>query len=79
MIYLLSKNQVILPNDFIQNNQKWILFCYPGKPLKHLIYLYQLNPFKLSWKENPYENSYYDLENKQLINFDRVDLETYVQ
>jgi hypothetical protein len=77
MIYLLSKNQVNLANDFIQNNQKWVLFCYPGKPLKHLIYLYKLNPFKLEWKENPYENSYYDLENKKLIDFNRVDLETY--
>lgn len=34
MIYLLSKNQVKLPNEYIENNQKWILFCYPGRPLK---------------------------------------------
>ena len=77
MMYLLSKNQVTLPNEYIENNQKWILFCYPGRPLKSTAYLYQLNPFKLDWKDNPYQNSHYDLEAKQLIDFDRVDLETY--
>jgi hypothetical protein len=77
MFYLLTKNQIKLPNDYIENHQKWILFCYPGKPLKGTAYLYQLNPFKLDWSENPYQNSFYDLEAKQLIDFDRVDLETY--
>lgn len=77
MFYLLSKNQVKLPNEYIENNQKWILFCYPGKPLKSTIYLYQLNPFNLDWKENPYQNCHYDLESKKLIDFTRVDLETF--
>lgn len=77
MFYLLSKNQVKLPNEYIEGNQKWVLFCYPGKPLKSAVYLYQLNPFKLEWKENPYENSHYDLESKLLIDFSRVDLNTY--
>ena len=77
MLYLLSKNQIKLPNEYIEGNQKWILFCYPGRPLKHVVYLYQLNPFKLDWPENPYQNAHYDLENKKLIEFDRVDLETY--
>ncbi len=77
MIYLLNKNQVKLPNEYIENNQKWILFCYPGKPIKTIIYIHKLNPFNLEWKESPYQNSFYDLEAKQLINFDRVDLETY--
>ena len=75
--YLLSKNKVKLPNDYIENQQKWVLFCYPGRPLKSTIYLYQKNPFNLSWKENPYENAHFDLEAKKLIEFDRVDLETY--
>lgn len=77
MFYLLTKNKVALPNDFIENNQKWILFCYPGRPLKSTVYLYQLNPFKLDWPENPYQNAFYDLEGKQLIKYEDVDLETY--
>jgi len=77
MMYLLTKNQIKLPNEFIEGNQKWILFCYPGKPMKSTVYLYQLNPFKFEWLESPYQNSHYDLEAKKLIDFDRVDLETY--
>lgn len=77
MMYLLGHNQVKLPNEFIESNQKWILFCYPGRPLKGTVYMHQLNPFKLDWPENPYQNSQYDLEAKQLVDFARVDLETY--
>ncbi len=77
MFYLLTKNKVRLPNDYIENNQKWILFCYPGRPLKTTVYLYQLNPFKLDWSENPYQDAFYDLEAKQLVKYADVDLETY--
>ena len=77
MFYLLAKNQIKLPNEYIENNQKWILLCYPGRPIKTIVCLFQLNPFKLNWNENPYQNSWYDLEDKKLIDFDRVDLETY--
>jgi hypothetical protein len=77
MFYLLSKNEVKLPNEYIEGQQKWILFCYPGRPLKSTVYMYQLNPFKLEWKENPYQNAHFDLEAKQLIDFSRVDLESY--
>jgi hypothetical protein len=77
MMYLLSKNQIKLPNDYIEGHQKWILFCYPGRPLKSTVYIYQLNPFDLDWPENPYQNSHFDLEAKQLIDFERVKLETY--
>jgi len=77
MFYLLTKNQIKLPNEYIDNTQKWILFCYPGKPIKSVIYMYQLNPFNLDWVENPYQNCHFDLENKLLIDFSRVDLETY--
>lgn len=77
MFYLLSKNEVKLPNDYIEGQQKWILFCYPGRPLKSTVYMYQLNPFNLEWKDNPYQNAHFDLEAKQLIEFSRVDLETY--
>lgn len=77
MMYLLTKNQVKLPNEYIENNQKWILWCYPGRPMKSTVYIYQLNPFKLDWAENPYQNAHYDLEAKELVDFNRVDLETY--
>ncbi|MBX4198857.1 hypothetical protein KW800_01085 [Candidatus Parcubacteria bacterium] len=77
MMYLLTKNQVKLPNEYIEGQQKWILFCYPGRPLKSTVYMYQLNPFNLDWSENQYQNSHFDLEAKQLIDFNRVDLETY--
>lgn len=77
MFYLLTKNEVKLPNEYIEGQQKWVLFCYPGRPLKSTVYMYQLNPFKLDWKDNPYQNSHFDLEAKQLIDFNRVDLETY--
>lgn len=75
--YLLTKNKVNLPNNYIENNQKWILFCYPGRPLKSTVYLYQLNPFKLDWSENPYQNAFYDLEAKQLVEYNNIDLNTY--
>ena len=77
MFYLLVKDQIKLPNEYIENNQKWVLFCYPGRPLKSSVYIHKLNPFNLSWPENPYQDSYYDLEAKELIDFNRVDLETY--
>jgi hypothetical protein len=77
MFYLLIKNKVKLPNDYIENQQKWILFCYPGRPLKSTIYLTLINPFKLNWAENPYQNAFYDLEGKQLIKYEDVDLESY--
>jgi len=77
MFYLLLKNKVQLPNDFIEHQQKWILFCYPGPPLKSMVYLFQLNPFDLDWAENPYQNSWYNLESKKLYTFDRLNLETW--
>src|SRR3989344_1375200 len=77
MFYLLTKNQIKLPNEYIEGNQKWILFCYPGRPLKSTVYLYQLNPFDFNWSENPYQNSHFDLESNQLIDFERVELEIY--
>lgn len=77
MFYLLSHGKVKLPNEYIENQQKWVLYCYPGRPLKSTVYFYQLNPFKLEWPENPYARAHYDLLGKKLIEFDRVDLETY--
>ena len=76
VFYLTAKKQLSLHNDFTQGNEKWMLNCYPRKPLWSHIYLQQLNPFDLESEENKFENSYYDLENKILYDFDRLDLET---
>ena len=75
--YLITKGQVNLQNEYIQGKEKWILYCYPGKPLKSQIYLFQKNFFKLSNKENKFENCFYDLQEKKLYDFNRIDLETY--
>lgn len=77
MFYFLSKKQVVLPNEYIQGREKWILICYPGKPLKAEIYVYQKNFLSLENPENIYENCVYDLEAKKLIDFTRIDLDTY--
>ena len=77
MFYLLSKKQITLPNEYVQDRERWILWCYPGKVLKGQAYVYQKNPLDLQAPENPYENCAYDLEAKKLIDFMRIDLETY--
>lgn len=77
MFYLISKGKVGLPNHHVQGKEEWVLWCYPGVPLKGQAYLYQLNPLKLDNPKNPYQNSFYDLESKKLVDFGRVDLETY--
>ena len=44
---------------------------------KSTVYFCQLNPLKLDWQENPYQNAHYDLEAKKLIEFGNVDLDLY--
>ncbi len=77
VFYLISKGRVRLYNDYIQDKQKWILQCYPGKPLKSEVYLFQKNFFKLSNPQNIYENSFYDLEDKKLYDYNKIDLEDF--
>ncbi len=77
MFYLVSKGKVRLQNDYIQDKQKWVLWCYPGKPLFSEIYVYQKNFFNLSNEINTYENSYYDLENSILYDYTKIDLSTF--
>jgi len=76
MSYLILKGKVRLHNDFILDHQKWVLYCYPGKPLKSQIYLFQQNFFNLKNKENDFEDCFYDLDEKILYDFKRVDLDT---
>lgn len=76
MFYLILKGQVRLSNDFVQGHEKWILYCYPGKPLKSQIYLYQKNFFSLTNRKNKFEDCFYDLEEKKLYDFNKIDLKT---
>jgi len=75
LFYLVSKGKIKLYNEYVGNKEKWILWCYPGKPLYSEIYLYQQNPFNLNNPKNKYENSFYDLKAKKLYNYDNIDLE----
>lgn len=77
MFYFLMKRQVYIPNEYVMGREKWVLNCYPGPPLKAEIYLHQLDPFKLSAPENPYQSHFYDLDKKILTNLLEVDLEKY--
>ena len=77
LMYLISKKKVLLRNEYIQGRQEWVLWCYPGKPLKGQVYVYQNNPLDLDAPENPYQNHSYDLENKKLVNNLEIDLQTY--
>ncbi len=74
--HLMVKGEIPIRNEYVQNHEKWILFCYPGRPLKSHIYLHQKNPFKLENPKNKYENSFYDLEQKKLYDYTKVNIET---
>lgn len=74
LFYLTSKGRVRLKNDFINDKQKWVLWCYPGKPLLSEIYLYKKNFFGFENPDNIYENSFYDLTDKKLYDFSKIDL-----
>lgn len=75
--YLISKKQISLPNEYVQGREEWVLTAYPGVQLKGQIYTYLKNPLNLSSPENEYQNCAYDLQSKKLIDFTRIDLETY--
>ncbi len=75
--YLLTKKQITMPNEYVQGRESWILNAYPGPQLKGQIYVYQKNPLNLEAPENIYQNCTYDLEAKKLIDFTRIDLNTY--
>jgi hypothetical protein len=75
LFHLITKGQVKISNDYVQGHEKWILYCYPGKPLRSAVYLSQKNPLKLKNPQNRYEDSFYDLEGKKLYNNLEIDLE----
>jgi len=75
MFYLLTKGAVRLRNDFVEEHHKWILWCYPGKPLKSMLYIQQKNLFNLHNPKNIYETSIYDLKEKKLYDASKIDVE----
>jgi hypothetical protein len=78
LCYLISRGEVSFHNNHVQDRQQWILWCYPGKPPKALIYLHQLNPFKLNWDENKYQTcAQYDLLEQKLYDCANIDLSKY--
>jgi len=76
-MYLAAKGQLVFNNKFVQETEKWVLQLYPGKPLKSEVYLFQLNPLNLSNPKNKFENSFYDLQNKILYDYSRIDIDTF--
>lgn len=75
MYYLVAKGKVKLRNDIVRGHEKWILWCYPGKPLKSMLYIQQVNPFRLSNPDNEYEHALYDLEEQKLYDAMKLDIE----
>ncbi|MGM5480434.1 MAG: hypothetical protein ACQESC_03160 [Nanobdellota archaeon] len=76
VFYLILKGKILLKNNYLRGHEKWVLWCYPGKPLKSQIYVIQQNLFGFHNKKNTFENCFYDLEEKMLYDFSRVDIET---
>lgn len=76
--FLATKGKMKIYNEYVHGREQWILWCYPGMPPKTQIYLFQKNFFNMHNKGNTFENIVqYDLESKKLIDFTRIDLETY--
>jgi hypothetical protein len=76
-IYLAAKGKLNFNNRFVHGTEKWVLHMYPGKPLKSEVYVFQKNPLKLSNAKNMYENSYYDLTDRKLYNYQDIDISTF--
>ena len=75
MFYLSQKGPFRLNNKFVTDTEKtWTLLAYPGKPLKSEIYLFKKNPLKFSNPKNIYQNCYYDLEDKILYDYSRMEI-----
>ena len=74
--YLVAMGKVRLQNDFVQDREKWILNCYHGKPHRTHVFLYQQNFFKIK-SDNIYQGNWYDILNKKLYDFERLDIDTF--
>ncbi len=75
--YLVMKGQVRLRNDYTLDQEVWILNTYHGKPHRSHVYLHQSNFLDLHNEKNVYENSWYDVLNRKLYDFERLDIDTF--
>jgi hypothetical protein len=71
------KGQVRLRNDYTMDGEEWILNTYHGKPHRSHIWLHQENCFQLDNSKNIYQNSWYDVVNRKLYDFDRLEIESF--
>lgn len=70
--YFITKGRAFLPNEFVQNHEEWILLCYPGKKMISFVYFYQKNIFNINNEKNIYQDSFYDLDNKKLFDYNKL-------
>lgn len=77
IFYLLAKGELVFNNEFVSGTEQWVLQCYPGTPLISEVYLFQKNPLKLSNPKNKFENHFYDLEEKVLYDYTKLDINTF--
>jgi hypothetical protein len=76
--YLISKGKINIYNEYVHGREKWLLWCYPGKPPKTEVYLFKKNIFNLSMDQNKFQNSVqYDLVGKKLYESENIDLDLY--
>ncbi len=75
--YMVMKGKVRMQNDYTNDKEQWILNCYHGKPHRSHVYLHQKNFFNFDNSKNVYQNSWYDMLNKKLYNYDNLDIETF--
>lgn len=75
--YLVVKGRVRLQNEYTKDREEWILNCYHGKPHRSYVYMLQQNLLGIDNEKNIYQNAWYDLLNKKLYQFERLDIETF--
>lgn len=76
LMELVSRGKIIFPNTYASHPTR-VLICYPGKAVKHHMYMIQKNFFWLNRPENPYQNCFYDLEGHILYDANKINLEEY--
>lgn len=77
LFYMIVKGGLRLRNDYVQGHEKWVLYCYPGKPLQSQAYLFQHDPIGLKNSKNEYEHHFYDLSERKLYDLKRMDLKAW--
>ena len=75
--YLVVKGKVRLHNDYTQDKEEWVINTYQGKPHRSHVYLHQQNFFSLHNNKNMYQDSWYDILNKKLYDYKRLDIDTF--